>query len=200
MKRYIYKYTDNQIHIKYIYKLLKGGICVEVKSEEQKQLLISKFNITVPGFIAKTLSTSFEFLLIVKNFNSLISTENIKEGFKRTYQKICCVCRFYSNSDKMALPIINIKTNKTLSQTLLKESVLTYDKRHFCESCKQPVVCCFNCQRFGRRINNCLLRGTWENCGKPLNNHPCRDTSNCFSCQGNHKVLFKHLSNLYYFF
>ena len=115
MKKYLYKYTDNQIHLKYIYKLLKGGICVEVKSEEQKQLLISKFNITFLGFIAKTLSTPFEFLLIVKNFNSLISTENIKEGFKRAYQTICCVCRFYSNSNKMALSIINIKTSKTLS-------------------------------------------------------------------------------------
>ena len=115
MKKYLYKYTDNQIHLKYIYKLLKGGICVEVKSEEQKQLLISKFNITFPGFIAKILSTPFEFLLIVKNFNSLISTENIKEGFKRAYQTICCVCIFYSKSNKMALSIINIKTSKTLS-------------------------------------------------------------------------------------
>ena len=33
------------IHIKYTYRLPKGGICVEVKTEEQKQLLISKANI-----------------------------------------------------------------------------------------------------------------------------------------------------------
>ena len=33
-----YKDADYQIHIKYTYRLSKGGICVEVKSEEQKQL------------------------------------------------------------------------------------------------------------------------------------------------------------------
>ena len=75
MKRYIYKYTDNQIHIKYTYRILKVSICVEVKSEEQKQLLTSKANITFPDCIAKTPSSRFEFLIIIKNFNSLISTE-----------------------------------------------------------------------------------------------------------------------------
>ena len=28
IKKYIYKYTDNQIHIEYTYRLSKGGICV----------------------------------------------------------------------------------------------------------------------------------------------------------------------------
>ena len=31
IKKYIYKYNDNQIHIKYTYRLPKGSICVEVK-------------------------------------------------------------------------------------------------------------------------------------------------------------------------
>ena len=38
IKKYTYKDADYQIHIKYTYRLSKGGICVEVKSEEQKQL------------------------------------------------------------------------------------------------------------------------------------------------------------------
>ena len=35
IKKHIYKYTDNQIHTKYTCRLPNGGICVEVKSEEQ---------------------------------------------------------------------------------------------------------------------------------------------------------------------
>ena len=69
IKRYIYKYTDNQIHIKYTWWNMwntKGGICVEVKSEEQKQLLISKANIIFPGYTAKTPSSPFESQLISK--------------------------------------------------------------------------------------------------------------------------------------
>ena len=133
--------------------------CVEVKSKEQKQILISKANIIFPGCTAKTPSSPFESLIIVKHFNSLISTEDTKKDFKRTYQTSCSLCRFHSNSNKKPLPIISIKTNKTLTQTLI-------------EAYKQPVVCCFNCQRFGHWINNCLLESAFENCGKPLHNHP----------------------------
>ena len=56
----------------------------EVKLEEQKQLLISKANIIFPGYIAKTPSSPFESLIIIKKFDSLNSTEDIKEVFKRT--------------------------------------------------------------------------------------------------------------------
>ena len=45
----IKKYTVIQIHIKHTYELPKGGICVEVKSEEQKQLWIINANILFPG-------------------------------------------------------------------------------------------------------------------------------------------------------
>ena len=118
INKYMCKYRDNQIHIKYTYRLPKGDICVEVKSEEQKQLLISKANIIFPGCIAKTASSPFESLIIVKNFNSLTLTEDFKEDFKRTYQKSYSVCRFHSNSNKKPLPTISIKTNKTLTHTL----------------------------------------------------------------------------------
>ena len=134
IKRYIYKYTDNQIHIKYTWWNMwntKGGICVEVKSEEQKQLLISKANIIFPDCIAKTPSSPFESLLIIKNFNSLISTEDIKEDFKRTYQTSCKVWRFHSNSNKKPIPISSIKTNNTLTQTLLEKGVHIFDKNIF---------------------------------------------------------------------
>ena len=116
------KYTDNQIHIKYTYRLQKGGICVDIKSEEQKQLLISKTNIIFPGCTAKTPSSPFE-------SNSLISTEDIKEDFKRTYQTSCSVHRFHTNSNKKPLPIFSIKTNKTLTQKLLEKAVHIFDKR-----------------------------------------------------------------------
>ena len=49
-----------------------------------------------------------------------------------------------------------------------------FSKRHLFETYKQPVVCCFNCQRFGHRANNCLLESTCENSGKPSRNHPCK--------------------------
>ena len=72
IKRCIFKYTDSQSHIKYTYRRPKANICVEVKTEEQKQLFINKANIIFSGCIAKALSSSFETLIIVKNFNSLI--------------------------------------------------------------------------------------------------------------------------------
>ena len=124
---------------------------------------------------------------MVKNFNSLISTEDIKDYFKRTCQTSCSVRRFHSDSNKKPLPIISVKTNKTLTQTLLEKAVHIFDKRHLCEAYKQPVARCFSCQRFGHRANNSLLESTCENCGKPSNNHPCRDTPICVNCQGNHK-------------
>ena len=116
----------------------------------------------------------------------MISTEERKEDFKRTYQTSCSVCRFHSNSNKKPLPIISIKINKTLTQTLLEKGVHIFNKRHLCEAYKQPVVGCLNCQRFGHRANNCLLESTCQNCGKPSHNHPCRDNSICVNCQGNH--------------
>ena len=100
-----------------------------------------------------------------------MSTEDIKEYFKRTYQTSCSVCRFHSNSNKKPLPIISIKTNKTLTQTFSEKGVHIFDKGHLCEAYKQPVTCCFNCQRFGHRANNCLLESTCENCGKSSHNH-----------------------------
>ena len=124
--------------------------------------------------------------MIVKNFNSLISTVDVKEDFKRTYQTSCNVCRFQSNSNKKPLPIISIKTNKTLTQ-ILKKGVHIFNKKHPCETSKQPVVCCINCQRFGHRANNWSWESACENCGKPSQNHPCRGTSVCVNCQGNHK-------------
>ena len=74
-----------------------------------------------------------------------------------------------------------------MTQTLLKEGVNIFDKRHLCEAYKQPVVCCFNYQRFCHRANNCLLESACENCGKPSHNRPRRDISNCVNCHGNHK-------------
>ena len=61
--------------------------------------------------------------MIIKNFNSLISTEDIKEDFKRVYQISGSVCKFHSNSNKKPLLIISIKTNKTLTQELLEKCV-----------------------------------------------------------------------------
>ena len=100
---------------------------MEFKLEEQKQLLISKANIIFPGCIAKTISSPFESLIIIKNFNSLISTEDIKEDLKRTYQTSFGVHRFHSNSNKKPLPTISVTTNKTLTQTLLEKGVHIFE-------------------------------------------------------------------------
>ena len=115
IKKHIYKDTDNQVHIiKYTYRLAKGSICVEVKLEEQKNLLISKANILTPGCVAKSLSSLSESLITVKTLSSLISTGDIREDFKRSYQTSCSVCRFHANSNKKTLAIISTKTKKKL--------------------------------------------------------------------------------------
>ena len=77
-------------------------------------------------------SSPFKSLMIIKNFNSLISTEDIKEDFKRVYQISGSVCKFHSNSNKKPLLIISIKTNKTLTQKLLEKGVHIFDKKHLC--------------------------------------------------------------------
>ena len=76
----------------------------------EKQVLINKTNIIFSGCIAKTPSSPFESPVVVKNFNFLMSIEDIKKGFIGTYQKICSVYRFHSNSSKKLLPIISIRT------------------------------------------------------------------------------------------
>ena len=77
---------------------------------------------------------------------TLKETDDIKEDFKRTYQTSCSVRRFHSDSNEKPLPTISIKTNKTLTHTLLEKGVYIFSKRHLCEAYKQPVVCCFNCK------------------------------------------------------
>ena len=120
---------------------------------------------------------------------------NPNEKKKRNYQTSCSVHKFLLISNEKPLPIISIKTIKALTQTLLEKGVYIFDKTHFCEACKQPVVHCFNCQRFDHRATNCLLESACENCVKLSPNY--------FKlCQlpREPQILFKDLPNLYYSF
>ena len=62
IKKYIYKYTDNQVHIKFTLSYQK--VCVDVKSEKQKRFFIRKANIVSLVCIAETLSSPFETLIL----------------------------------------------------------------------------------------------------------------------------------------
>ena len=62
IKKYIYKYTDNEVHISYTYRLPKGMCWCEIR--EQKRFFIGKANIVSLGCIAETLSSPFETLIL----------------------------------------------------------------------------------------------------------------------------------------
>lgn len=86
-----------------------------------------------------------------KNINPLISSNNIKRNIEEKYQISWKIQRYHSYKNKKPFPIISIETEKINSKLFLKEGILLFNQKFLCEACKQPIICCFHCQKFGHK-------------------------------------------------
>ena len=85
------------VNIKYTYPLPKGGIVAEVQTVEEQKILIQEAQNTFPGCISSTPSPPCYSIVVVKNFNPLISSDNIKRDIEEKYKTSCKIHRYHSH-------------------------------------------------------------------------------------------------------
>ena len=107
----------------------KGGIVAEVQTVEVQKILIQEAQNIFPGCISSTLSSPYYSIVVVKNFNPLISSEDIKRDIEEKYQTSCKIRSYHSYKNKKPLPIISIRTDKNNSELFLKEEILLLIKK-----------------------------------------------------------------------
>ena len=120
-----------------------------------------------PGCISSTPSSSYYSIVVVKNFNPLISSDNIKRDIEEKYQTSSEIHRYHSYKNKKPLPIINIKTDKNNSELFLKEGIPFSNQKFLCEAYKQPIIQCFHCQSLDANPTS-VSQNICANCGRPV--------------------------------
>ena len=199
----IHKHT-NCVNVKYTYRQPKGGIVDEVQTVQEQKILIQEAQNIFPGCISSTPSPPSHSIVVVKNFNPLISSDDIKRDIEEKYQISCKICRYCSYKNKEPLPIISIKTDKNNSELFLKEEILLFNHTFLCEAYKQPIICCFHCQKFGHKSHICQSQNICANCDRPVSsyNQPYSNSPNCANRCRNQRSssnicpVFKSLSSV----
>ena len=73
-----------------------------------------------------------------------------------------------------------------------------------CEAYKEPIICCFHCQKYGQKSNICQSQRFCANYGRPVSlpNESSSNNQNCANCGGNYRSslnvcpVFKTLSSV----
>ena len=170
IKREVNKILFEKINIKYTYILPRGGVAFHFKAQKD----VNKFGKEVDNtYVGSTFSQpNFQSQykkLFIKNKNPFISTEQMHLSLRQTIDPKFHLQRSSSSKTYKSLPVICVTCEFSIHNNLRNKGMELHGSTFNCDTHIKPVVCCFNCQKFGHISTNYFNKHCCKYCGK---DHP----------------------------